>query len=84
LSKVTLDIIGLAGFGYAFDALSRPDGDPDELSAAFDAMFSIGARITVWNVLQSFFPFLFHVVCDTVLGDEERNLCFLSSRRKTI
>jgi hypothetical protein len=35
LSAATLDIIGLAGFGYAFNALSRPADNPDELSAAF-------------------------------------------------
>jgi cytochrome P450 len=35
LSAATLDIIGLAGFGYAFNALSCLADNPDELSAAF-------------------------------------------------
>jgi cytochrome P450 len=35
LSAATLDIIGLAGFDYAFNALSRLADNPDELSAAF-------------------------------------------------
>jgi hypothetical protein len=66
LTKTTLDIIGLAGFGYAFDALSRPDDDPDELSVAFEELFSISQKVTVWGVLQFFFPFLSHVVSSIV------------------
>jgi hypothetical protein len=40
LSAATLDIIGLAGFGYAFDALARPVDNPNELSAAFATMMA--------------------------------------------
>lgn len=38
LSKATLDVIGLAGFNYAFDALD-PSGKPNELNQAFTSMF---------------------------------------------
>jgi hypothetical protein len=62
LSKTTLDIIGLAGFNYKFDALARPDDDPDELSVAFDKMFSAAQDVTLWTILQHFFPILNNVV----------------------
>ncbi|KAI8994051.1 cytochrome P450 [Trametes punicea] len=39
LSKTTLDIIGLAGFGYDFGALN-PEGKPSELNIAFRQFFS--------------------------------------------
>jgi hypothetical protein len=62
LSAATLDIIGLAGFNYSFDALSRPDDDPNELSAAFDAIFDGKDEVTVWAVLCHFVPILLKVV----------------------
>ncbi|TFK49501.1 cytochrome P450 [Heliocybe sulcata] len=43
LSRMTLDVIGLAGFGYNFEALS-PDQKPNELSQAFATIFNGGAR----------------------------------------
>jgi cytochrome P450 len=42
LSAATLDIIGLAGFGYDFDALARPADDPNELGAAFATLIASG------------------------------------------
>jgi hypothetical protein len=42
LSAATLDIIGLAGFGYDFDALARPADDPNELGAAFATIIASG------------------------------------------
>jgi hypothetical protein len=39
LSRATLDIMGLAGFGYAFNALSRPAGSRSALASAFDVVF---------------------------------------------
>jgi hypothetical protein len=42
LNAATLDIIGLAGFGYAFEALGRPTDAPNELHAAFAAMVGTG------------------------------------------
>jgi hypothetical protein len=41
LSRCTLDIIGLAGFGYAFDALSA-GARANELQAAVNTIFNAG------------------------------------------
>ena len=38
LSKMTLDVIGLAGFNYNFDALA-PSAKPNELNEAFSRLF---------------------------------------------
>ncbi|KAH9951981.1 cytochrome P450 [Amylocystis lapponica] len=58
LTSMTLDVIGMAGFNYDFDALN-PDGKPNELSRAFSTMFSsrIGG-IPILNLLQGYFPIL--------------------------
>ncbi|OCH90175.1 cytochrome P450 [Obba rivulosa] len=55
LSKTTLNIIGLAGFNYYFDALN-PD-KKNELSEAFSVIFS-GAEdgLSFWDILISLFP----------------------------
>ena len=34
LNKVTLDIMGIAGFGYVIDSLHAPDDHPNELNEA--------------------------------------------------
>jgi hypothetical protein len=39
LARTTLDIMGLAGFGYAFESLSRPHGSRSGLALAFDVVF---------------------------------------------
>jgi hypothetical protein len=80
LSKVTLDIIGLAGFDYTFNALSRADDDPDELNAAFDALFSISQGVTVWGVLQHFFPFLYYVVSPILVTEDSENKFMFSGQ----
>jgi hypothetical protein len=71
LSKATLDIIGLAGFNYTFNALSRPDDDPDELSEAFDKMFNSVQGISAWGILCYFFPVLERVVRVSVFDERE-------------
>jgi hypothetical protein len=43
LSAATLDIIGLAGFGYAFEAVGNPADATNELSEAFTTMIGTGA-----------------------------------------
>jgi hypothetical protein len=60
LSDCTLDIIGLAGFGYDFHALSltRP---PSELAVAFRTMFSAGMNPRVL-MLQFMFPAVRYLV----------------------
>jgi hypothetical protein len=50
LSRCTLDIIGLAGFGYTFDALAS-DGKPNELLSAFRALFEPDAVRSVLNMV---------------------------------
>ncbi|VDC05266.1 unnamed protein product [Peniophora sp. CBMAI 1063] len=40
LNKVTLDIIGLAGFDYDIDSLHAPDDHPNELNEAVRTIFS--------------------------------------------
>ncbi|KAI0346966.1 cytochrome P450 [Trametopsis cervina] len=57
LSKTTLDIIGLAGFNYNFDALS-PDGRKNELSEAFHTVFTNTGHPRFLGILQGFFPLL--------------------------
>ncbi|KAJ3865395.1 cytochrome P450 [Lentinula novae-zelandiae] len=57
LSRMTLDVIGRAGFNYRFYALDSTE--PDELSKAFSVIFGISSRFTLWNdVLQGLFPVL--------------------------
>ncbi|KAG6900352.1 hypothetical protein C0993_011983 [Termitomyces sp. T159_Od127] len=57
LSRTTLDVIGLAGFNYKFDALS---GDPkrNELNAAFAIMFKAGTRLSLIPIIRTYIPFL--------------------------
>ncbi|KAH9928291.1 cytochrome P450 [Fomitopsis serialis] len=43
LSKMTLDVIGLAGFDYNFNSLS-PDGKENELNEAFNTIFGSGTN----------------------------------------
>ncbi|KAI1792352.1 cytochrome P450 [Ganoderma leucocontextum] len=57
LSKMTLDVIGLAGFNYRFDALN-PKGEENELVTAFNQMFDPQIRITFMMILRNFFPIL--------------------------
>ncbi|WWC91006.1 uncharacterized protein L201_005945 [Kwoniella dendrophila CBS 6074] len=58
LGKATLDIIGLAGFNYDFNALEDPN---NELALAFNKMFSEGMKITIPVVLQAIFP-IFRII----------------------
>jgi len=57
MSRTTLDIIGLAGFNYNFNALS---GDPEnnELMKAFSTIFKAGQKLSVIPVLRGIFPAL--------------------------
>ncbi|CAL1706741.1 unnamed protein product [Somion occarium] len=58
LSRMTLDVIGLAGFGYYFNALNE-NGERNELNLAFRTLFS--AQPTWFHILQIFFP-IFRVI----------------------
>ncbi|KAF9978582.1 hypothetical protein BGZ73_001755 [Actinomortierella ambigua] len=56
MSRVTLDIIGLAGFGYSFDSLTNPD---NELSRAYSELFANTNMII--QLLRSFVPYYTHL-----------------------
>ncbi|KAH8114681.1 cytochrome P450 [Phellopilus nigrolimitatus] len=55
LGRATLDIIGLAGFGYAFNSLTD---ESNELALAFASVFSTARKFRVMTVLQAWFPIL--------------------------
>ncbi|KAF9077282.1 cytochrome P450 [Rhodocollybia butyracea] len=56
LSKMTLDVIGLAGFNYKFNALG---GESNELNKAFSTVFGNGdTRIKLWPLAQALVPIL--------------------------
>ncbi|KAJ1300945.1 hypothetical protein OPQ81_003371 [Rhizoctonia solani] len=56
LGRATLDIIGVAGFDYHFNAL---DGnDEDELSKAFNKAFESGQNFNTLSILKAFVPIL--------------------------
>ncbi|KAH8985283.1 cytochrome P450 [Lactarius akahatsu] len=55
LNKVTLDIIGLAGFDYAFNSLHSPDDKQNELYESVRSMLTIKVG-EIMFVLQLFFP----------------------------
>ncbi|KAH9885221.1 cytochrome P450 [Cubamyces lactineus] len=57
LSKMTLDVIGLAGFNYAFNSLT-PQGKHNELNQAFQVIFSVPSRFTIMMLLKNLFPIL--------------------------
>jgi hypothetical protein len=58
VSRCTLDIIGLAGFGYSFDALSSSEDNQNELSVAFKTMFGSFLSAPILNALMIMIPSL--------------------------
>ncbi|KAF7358404.1 hypothetical protein MVEN_00890600 [Mycena venus] len=56
LNKTTLDIIGLAGFGYRFDSLSAKK--PTELAAAFAVTINAVASLSVLDTVRAWIPAL--------------------------
>ena len=54
-----MDVIGLAGFNYSFDALD-PSGKPNELNQAFTSMFqALTASVPgFWMLLKFVIPAL--------------------------
>ncbi|KAJ7078321.1 hypothetical protein B0H15DRAFT_789063, partial [Mycena belliarum] len=57
LNKVTLDIIGLAGFNYPINSFGARVADrPDELSEAFSRLFKLESDFSLLRALQDFFP----------------------------
>ncbi|KAH9926684.1 cytochrome P450 [Fomitopsis serialis] len=53
--EATLDVIGLAGFNYPFNALD-PDGKPNELNQAFTSMFQmlVGSSSINWLLMLKY------------------------------
>ncbi|KAI0712911.1 cytochrome P450 [Fomitopsis betulina] len=59
LNNMTLDVIGLAGFNYEFNALN-PENKPNELRHAFDDMLRAvsGEGLSTFSLLHNYFPIL--------------------------
>ncbi|KAG0696611.1 cytochrome P450 [Suillus ampliporus] len=57
LSRMTLDVIGLAGFNYEFDALNANE-EPNELNQAFSVIFSATRKMSVLPMLKAWIPLL--------------------------
>ncbi|KAJ2927086.1 hypothetical protein H1R20_g10025, partial [Candolleomyces eurysporus] len=57
LSRMTLDVIGLAGFNYKFNALSEGK-EKNELNKAFSKIFETNASVSIIPLLRGFFPAL--------------------------
>ncbi|PPQ82383.1 hypothetical protein CVT25_008344 [Psilocybe cyanescens] len=55
LSKMTLDVIGQAGFNYKFDALAN---SKSELNDAFSTLFQSSTRMTIIPLIKAFVPAL--------------------------
>ncbi|KAJ7624535.1 cytochrome P450 [Roridomyces roridus] len=64
LKRMTLDVIGKAGFAYEFHALNAGDEAPTPLGAAFRELFmtQIGQRPTVVTFLRAKFPLLRYIL----------------------
>jgi len=56
LTRVTLDIIGLAGFGYQFNALQPVESQTSELNDAFQIIFRSEAQMSRGAIFANFFP----------------------------
>ncbi len=61
LSRATLDIIGLAGFSYSFDALKLGE-ESNELGYAFAQIFNSAKKASVFSILQARIPILQWIV----------------------
>ncbi|KLO16841.1 cytochrome P450 [Schizopora paradoxa] len=57
LGRTTLDIIGVAGFNYEFNALNVNE-KPNELNEAFSTIFNMDSNITIGMIIQEVVPFL--------------------------
>ncbi|KAI8968082.1 cytochrome P450 [Trametes punicea] len=57
LKKMTLDVIGLAGFDYHLEALNAT-GKPNELNQAFYRIFLAVPRLSIYRIFVDYLPFL--------------------------
>lgn len=60
LAQATLDVIGIAGFDYDFNALTDPK---NELAEAYREMFALGQSLTFMAVFQALVPGARLIVC---------------------
>ncbi|CAA7271444.1 unnamed protein product [Cyclocybe aegerita] len=58
LSRMTLDVIGLAGFNYKFNALAASDSEKNELNQAFSLLFRSRSRMNLRTMLDTMVPWL--------------------------
>lgn len=61
LSRATLDIIGLTGFSYSFDALKCGE-ESNELGYAFAQIFNSAKSASIFSLLQGRIPILQWIV----------------------
>ncbi|CDO75872.1 hypothetical protein BN946_scf184672.g5 [Trametes cinnabarina] len=57
LKKMTLDVIGLGGFGYRLQALNRDDNS-NELEQAYAEIFAKVPPVSLYRIFMDCFPFL--------------------------
>ncbi|KAL1952234.1 hypothetical protein VTO73DRAFT_1383 [Trametes versicolor] len=57
LKRMTLDVIGLAGFGYELNSLKTTE-KPNELAQAFHHIFNATPPVSLYRILMDFLPFL--------------------------
>ncbi|KAH7925887.1 cytochrome P450 [Leucogyrophana mollusca] len=87
LSKATLDVIGLAGFGYAFNALA---GESNKLADAYHVIFTTARKLALRTILETWIPLLrkFHrhnATMEEAHGRLQRiGLELIDERRRTI
>ncbi|KAF8816768.1 cytochrome P450 [Phlegmacium glaucopus] len=55
MSRTTLDIIGLAGFNYKFNALTS-DPEKNDLIKSFSTIFKAGAKPSIIPMLKAMYP----------------------------
>ncbi|KAJ7662455.1 cytochrome P450 [Mycena rosella] len=71
----TLDIIGLAGFNYQINALgTRSEDTPNELAAAFEALFRTETTFSLLRILQARFPIFRYIPSDKVIRESQATM----------
>nr|BAL05157.1 cytochrome P450 [Phanerodontia chrysosporium] len=94
LARATLDVIGEAGFGYAFNSVRAAacpgDAAEDELARAFAVIFSTARKFRLITVLQVWFPFLRRFRRNSAAEDHARatmrriGLALIAERRQEV
>jgi hypothetical protein len=87
LTRATMDIIGLAGFGYTFNSLTHPE-QTNELEAAFTGAFSAAQSAPIMAMLNMLVPGFRQLVsigifCRLDWNDKTHVVKYCSPRRGT-